>query len=41
MPGSETLAYLYNSNNKGTLTHIPRVDTAPQDVETPTQLAMC
>ena len=40
MPGSEVIPYFYNSNNKETLTHIPRVDTAPQDVETPTQLAM-
>ena len=41
MPGSETLAYLYNSNNKGKLTHIPRVDTAPQAVENQFQLAIC
>ena len=36
---SEILPYLYNSNNPGTITDIPRVDTAPQGVETPTQLA--
>ena len=38
---SEILPYLYNSNNPGTITDIPRVDTAPQGVETPTQLARC
>ena len=38
MPGSEILPYLYNSNNPGTNMEIPRVDTAPQGVEIPTQL---
>ena len=30
---------VYNSNNPGMKTYIPRVDTAPQGVETPTLLA--
>ena len=30
-----------NSNNSGTTTGIPRVDTTPQGVETPTELAGC
>ena len=33
--------HIYNFNNPGTKTQIPRVDTAPQGVETPTQLAGC
>ena len=41
MPGSEVIPYFYNSNNTETLTHIPRVVTAPQAVETSTQLAIC
>ena len=41
MPGSETLAYLFNSNNPGTKTQINRVFTAPQVVQFPTQLAGC
>ena len=36
IPG-EILPYLYKSNNPGTKT-IHRVDTAPQDVETPTRV---
>ena len=40
MPGSDVIPYFYNSNNKETLTQIPRVDTAPQGVETPTKLAV-
>ena len=39
--GSEIRPYLYNSNEPGTKTQIPRVDTAPRGVETPTQLAGC
>ena len=38
---SEILPYVYNSNNPGTKTQIPRVDTAPRGVETPTPLAGC
>ena len=37
MPGSEILSFRYNSNKRGTKTVIPRVDTAPHGVETPTQ----
>ena len=37
IPGSEILSYLYNSNKPGTMTVIPRVDTAPHGVETPTK----
>ena len=41
MPGSETLVYLYNSNNQGAKPQINRVYTAPQGVQSPTQLAGC
>ena len=41
IPGSETHQYFYNPNNLGTKTQITRVDTAPQGVETQTQLAGC
>ena len=41
MPGSETLAYLFNINNQGAKTQITRVYTAPQGVQSPTQLAGC
>ena len=37
-PGSEILPILYKSNQPGTETEIPRVDTAPHDMETPTPL---
>ena len=36
MPRSEILPYLYNFNKPGTKTVIPRVDTTPLGVETPT-----
>ena len=41
IPALEILQYISNSNNSGTKTQINRVDTAPQGVETPTQLAGC
>ena len=41
MPGSETYAYLFNSNNPWTKTQINRVYTAPQGVQSPTLLAGC
>ena len=40
-PGQKSYCYLYNSNNPGTKTEIPRVNTAPLNVETPTQLTGC
>ena len=39
--GSETFSYLYNSIIPGTEMQIPLVDTAPQVVQTPTQLPGC
>ena len=42
-PGEDKniLPYLYNSTKLGTKTQIPRVDTAPHGVDTPTPLAGC
>ena len=39
MAGSEIFPYIYNSDEPGTKTAVPRVDTAPDGVENPTQLA--
>ena len=39
IPGLEILQYLYNSDNLGTKAVIPRVETAPHGVETPTPSA--
>ena len=41
IPGLEIPPYICNSDNPGTKTAIPRVDTAPQGVETPTPLGDC
>ena len=41
IPGLETLPCLYNFNNPAMKTQIPRVDTAPHGVGTPTTLAGC
>ena len=35
------LPCIYNSKNPGAKTKIPRVDTAPQGIETPTELSGC
>ena len=40
-PDQKILPYLYNANKPGTKTQIPRVDTAPHGVDTPTPLAGC
>ena len=37
IPESNVLSYLFYSNKRGTKTVIPRVDTTPHGVETPTQ----
>ena len=39
IPGSEIPLYMYNSDNLWTKTVIPRVETAPQGVETSAPLA--
>ena len=39
IPGSEIPPYIYNSDNLGTKTVIPRVETAPNGVETVVPLA--
>ena len=39
-PRIKILPYLHNSNNKGTKTEIPRLDTAPRCVETPSILLL-
>ena len=39
IPGSEIPPYIYNSDNAGTKTVTPRVETAPHGLDTPAALA--